>query len=381
MIPLVQRRSLIGLLTSSFLLINIACSSNSVTENEVWEVMIDYPIHHYFSGPLDERIYQLSPDGKRLASLKAIGDSINLVVTDLSDGESRLATNFNDAMVTGYTWVNNDRLLFYTSDELSINAVNYDGGSLRTWTVTTVVCKDECLANEEPVFLMNYTQVLDRLPAKPRRVLITSNHEDTLTPGIYELDVYTGKMFNVEPDLNSEQLYRWPSDGQGRVLQWFEQKDTASDLVFNATTKTWSEVAAGSETPEPSRVELEISNLLAGPQSDLQLADIHIASIDDNRTKAVLVSSAGESEPAYFLYHFKDGLIDSLAGIPTELAMIKDHPSRIRVELIVVDDKYEHYRPYDKARPLTDGRTTVGRLSNWDIADRAAALRSGGNRK
>ena len=82
MISLIQRRLSTGLFLSLFLSMNIACSSNSVTENEVGEVGIDYPIHHYFSVPLDERIYQLSPDGKRLASLKAIGDSLNLVDTN-----------------------------------------------------------------------------------------------------------------------------------------------------------------------------------------------------------------------------------------------------------------------------------------------------------
>jgi hypothetical protein len=377
----IQRRVLTGLLTSASLVFTLACSSNRTTETETWEVLIDYPIHHYFSGPAEQRIYQLSPDGKRLASLKTTGDFINLVVTDLSSGESRLATNFNDAMVTGYTWVNNDRLLFYTNDELSINAVDYDGGSLRAWTATTVVCKDECLADEEPVFLMTYTQVLDRLATKPKRVLVTSNHEDTLNPGLYELDTYTGKIFNVKPGPDSPQVYRWPSDGRGRVLQWFEQKSAISDLEFNTATETWSEVAFDSAMDESSREEQEVVSLLSGLQSELRLADIRIASIDDNRSKAVLVSTDGESVPVYFLYQFEDGSISPLAGTPMELSMLEENPSRIRVELIVVDNRYQHYTPYDKARPISDARTTTGRLSGWDTAARAAAYRSVGSRK
>ena len=61
--------------------------------------------------------------------------------------------------------------------------------------------------------------------------------------------------------------------------------------------------------------------------------------------------------------------------------MIEENPSRIRVELIVVDGRYHHYVPSDMARPVTGGRSSVSELSGFDIAARAAAFRTLGSRK
>jgi len=375
MVTSVQRRLLSGLLIAVFPVLILSCSSNPASKYEAWEVMVDYPVHHFYSGPVNERVYKLSPDGKKLASLKSHGDFINLVITDLASGKSQLATNFNDAMVTGYTWANNDRLLFYTSDELAIYAVDYDGGTPRIWAITKVVCKDECLATEEPVFLVNYMQVLSRLPADPDHVLVTSNFENILQPDLYKLNINTGKEFAVEADSDKQQLYRWPTDGEGRVLEGdLGQHEVVSFLQFNPASKEWTEVPADTDATRQPVVNPDVASHLARLKREFAVEDIHFSSIDDNRTRAVLMVASAQSAPDYYLYEFADQSISLLAEAPIEVAMIEEDPSRIRVELIVVNDRYQQ-RSMDMARPLSRGPLGNFSRSVSDIAARKAVPR------
>jgi len=370
MVTSVQRRLLSGLLVAVLPVLTLSCSSNPASKAEVWEAMVDYPVHHFYSGPVNERVYKLSPDGKKLASLKAHGDFINLVITDLASGESQLATNFDDVMVTGFTWANNDRLLFYTSDELAINAVDYDGGTPRTFAITRVVCKDECLATEEPVFLVNYMQVLSRLPADPDHVLVTSNFENILQPDLYKLNINTGKAFVVKADSDKQQLYRWPTDGEGRVLEGDPgQHEVVSFLQFNPATKEWTEVPADTDAARQPVVNPDIARRLARLKREFAVEDIHFSSIDDNQTRAVLMVASAPSAPDYYLYEFADQSISLLAEAPMEVAMIEEDPSRIRVELIVVNDTYQQ-RSTNMARPLSRGP-----LGNFSRSTAAIAAR------
>ncbi len=343
MFKTVQRRVFFGLLTAVFPLLIISCASNPASEAEVWEVMVDYPVHHFYSGPVNERIFKLSPDGKKLASLRAHGDFINLVITDLASGKIQLATNFNDAMVTGYTWANNERLLFYTSDELAIHAVDYNGGTPRNFAATNVVCKDECLATDEPVFLVNYRQVLSRLPADPDHVLVASNYENTLQPDLYKLNINTGKEFVVKAGSNKQQLYRWPTDGEGRILEGDPgQHEVVSFLQFNSATREWTEVPVDTDAERQTVVSPDIASHLARLKREFGVEDVHFSSIDDNRTRAVLMVTSAQSAPDYYLYEFADESASLLAEAPKEVAMIEENPSRIRVELIVVNDRYRY---------------------------------------
>ena len=339
-----SRRFVYGLLTVLILTINVSCSSSPAVKTESWEVFVQYPVHHFYSGPINQRIFQLSPDGTKLASLESHGDFINLVITDLSSGTRHLATNFNDVMVTGYTWANNERLLFYTSDELAIHAVDFNGNNGRTYAHTTVVCEDECLASEETVFLVNYVQVMSRLPGKPDRVLVSSNYENVFEPSLYELDIHTGNVIAVNTGGDNPEIYQWPTDGEGRILQATLAADQVESILqFNTTTRVWSEIPAIDNTYEPDK-NIHISGIYNRLEHELNVDNIRISSIDDNQVNAVLMASSDHSTPDYYLYNFEDESISLLASSPSEVALIEASPSQIRVELIAVDETYQHPR-------------------------------------
>lgn len=70
MINLNPRRFYFGLLMIVILTVNISCSSSPATKTERWEGMVQYPVHHFYSGPIEQRIFQLSPDGTKAARRK-----------------------------------------------------------------------------------------------------------------------------------------------------------------------------------------------------------------------------------------------------------------------------------------------------------------------
>jgi len=364
MINLNSGRFISSMLSVFVLIVSASCASNPGVKAEAWEVMVQYPVHHYYSGPVDERIFQLSPDGTKLASLESHGDFINLIITDISSGTRQLATNFDDVMVTGYTWANNNRLLFYTSDELAIYAVDYNGHEGRNYAYTTVVCKDECLATENPVFLVSYVQVMSRLPAKPDLVLVSSNRENILQPSLYELNIHTGNLTPVKTGGGNPEIYRWPVDDEQRILRAGTDADqVASILQFKTSTGEWSEIPAGDDTYQ-SIADTNISRHLAKIQRELDVESIRVSSIDDKQSKAVLITSSGQSTADYYLYDFESGSISLLARNPLEVAMIEENPSQIRVELIVVNQDSLH-RPGEPSFPpyLTFGTRDTNEIS------------------
>ena len=59
---------------------------------------------------------ELSPDGKTLAYLAPHKRRMNLFVKALPDGEVNQLTHGIDRDIQGYTWCNNDRLIYLKAD-------------------------------------------------------------------------------------------------------------------------------------------------------------------------------------------------------------------------------------------------------------------------
>ncbi len=90
----------------------------------------DYEVHdiqHQFTRPVGAELYQLSPDGRRLATLTANGEALNLEVTDLETGETYLATRFETWGISGYTWLSSERLGYTVDRDYELYSVRYDG--------------------------------------------------------------------------------------------------------------------------------------------------------------------------------------------------------------------------------------------------------------
>lgn len=99
------------------------------------------PIEHFFDNP-EFSAAQLSPSGRYLAArVGGKGARERLAVLDLSDNSARVVANFSDADVRDFNWVNDERLLFNSTDKNvgqgdvrygpGLYSVNRDGSDFR----------------------------------------------------------------------------------------------------------------------------------------------------------------------------------------------------------------------------------------------------------
>ena len=70
--------------------------------------------------PLDDFIkkpefagFQVSPNGKELAVLAPIKGRMNLVIMDLETRKPRALTAYEEQDISGFSWGNNERILYY----------------------------------------------------------------------------------------------------------------------------------------------------------------------------------------------------------------------------------------------------------------------------
>ena len=79
--------------------------------------------------------FQLSPDGKYLAAVSPINERRNIAVIDLETRKAQAVTGMQDRDTVGFSWANNDRILFYVDNDdnesFGIFAVTKDGTKTR----------------------------------------------------------------------------------------------------------------------------------------------------------------------------------------------------------------------------------------------------------
>jgi dipeptidyl aminopeptidase/acylaminoacyl peptidase len=102
----------------------------------------DIPVETFFKRAQFHDM-QLSPDGKRLASLVPYRGRDNIVVIDLATRKRTIVTGFETFDVVSYLWINNDRLCLFAADGLTVSGepsykgvgcTDHDGQNFRDFT-------------------------------------------------------------------------------------------------------------------------------------------------------------------------------------------------------------------------------------------------------
>lgn len=161
------------------------------------------PLEDYFRNPQFNQ-FKLSPDGKTLAMLAPFEGYMNIYVDDLEDEAPPQALTQEDIDITGFNWVNNERLLYsmnqYTFGSFErrysggLFAVNKDGTELEALVI--------------PMRYRNSTnsiQFMDRYDADPEKIMVSNNQRRREHPDVFLMDVYTGgmtRLFNNPARIN-----------------------------------------------------------------------------------------------------------------------------------------------------------------------------------
>ncbi len=223
------------------------------------------PVETLFRQP-EFRSFQVSPDGSHLAVIGPWEERGNLFVYDLESGDVRRVTAFTDNQVESFMWANDERLIFWVSDEgypsVGMFAVNKDGRRSR------VLVPAGGAANP-----WAYTDVIHRLPDDREHVLVINNDRRLSYPDVYRLNIYReprhltrrargGTVFaGVEVERNPGKVVGWGTDYDGnvRIATTSDPEEGTSVLVRPEPGGEWIDMAAF-EHEAPSWSPLGISD-------------------------------------------------------------------------------------------------------------------------
>ena len=160
--------------------------------------------------------FQLSPDGKFLAAISPINNRRNIAVIDLETREARAITGMQDRDISGFSWANNDRILFYIdtdgNESFGIFAVNKDGSGLKT------LIKPAETQIKEGSFIVKTASVINRLKEDPKHVLVSTPRQDNgmVIQDVKKMNILNGRQTTVE--LNPGNVAGWLTNEDGDVI-------------------------------------------------------------------------------------------------------------------------------------------------------------------
>ncbi len=160
------------------------------------------PLEDFFRKP-EKVMVRLSPSGKHLAFLEPHQRRLNLVVRDLSTGESKRVTESTARDLGGFAWVSDDRLLYIQDtggdENYRLYAVGRDGSNpLDLTPFESVKC-----------------DLIDELEDDDDEVLFQMNKRNPEVFDVFRLNVHTGEMQMVGE--NPGNVQGWSTDHDGRV--------------------------------------------------------------------------------------------------------------------------------------------------------------------
>lgn len=160
--------------------------------------------------------FQLSPDGTHLAAISPIAERRNIAVINLETYEAQAITNVRDRDIYGFTWANNDRILYFMdkdgNESLGIFAVNKDGSKPRTLIEPA---ENQVRGGSRVV---RSASVVNLLEEDKNHVLVSVPrvYHDTVIQDLKKMNVISGRSSMVER--NPGDISAWITNYDGDVV-------------------------------------------------------------------------------------------------------------------------------------------------------------------
>ncbi|MFC1797326.1 S9 family peptidase [Pseudomonadota bacterium] len=225
-------------------LLSIAVLALLVTQNVFAEKL---PLETFFKKPQFASL-RISPNGKELAVLAPINGRMNVVVMDLATRKPRPVTGHKEQDVTGFSWANNERILYFMdkngSESFGIFAINTDGSMHRT----LVPPLDAQIGDSSS--RIQYAFVLDLLRDEPDYILVSTNERRASYPDVYKMNIYN-KRDKKLVQRNSGNVTNWITDWDGEVIGAGFQEELEVGVLLLNDSGEWEELVR-SRYDEPS---------------------------------------------------------------------------------------------------------------------------------
>ncbi len=192
------------------------------------------PVEYFFKNPKYTSV-TVSPSGKYLAALAPLPGQEesrqNIVVLkadDLQDGNFITAIERGD--VLGYTWANDDRILFTVdadgTESYGLYGVDRTGGGV-----------DDLVTPQVGAGGLRSAQIMDVMEADEDIILITYNKRLAWAPDVFKMNVNTGNTLPVAR--NPGNVTGWVADHEGNVRAAVAIDKRKTELRYRETGGEW----------------------------------------------------------------------------------------------------------------------------------------------
>jgi dipeptidyl aminopeptidase/acylaminoacyl peptidase len=160
------------------------------------------PLEDFFKNP-EKSSYQISPEGGYFSFMAPVESRMNVFVQGVDSKVAVQVTFEKERDVAGYTWANDNRLIFLKDnagdENYKLFAVDRDGKNLMGLTDFDKVL----------------TQIIDDLPDNPEEMIIGMNRRDPQVFDAYRINIITGKMKLIAE--NPGNISEWMCDHDGKL--------------------------------------------------------------------------------------------------------------------------------------------------------------------
>lgn len=201
----------------------IACKNSSTDNNE--KIMKNanlIPLEDFFKNP-QKTAYALSPDGQYLAYLAPYQDRKNIFVQKIGDTTAQRITSITDRDLSGFDWVNNDRIVYvrdFGGDEnFHLFSIGSDGKNEKDLTPFPNV----------------RVEVIDELDEDENHLLIGMNKRNPEIFDPYRLNINTGELTQVAE--NPGNITTWICDHDGQLRAAIATDGVNNSILYRENEK------------------------------------------------------------------------------------------------------------------------------------------------
>jgi dipeptidyl aminopeptidase/acylaminoacyl peptidase len=174
-------------------------------------------LEDFFKNP-EKSSYQISPEGTRFSYRAPYQDRMNIFVQEIGKDEAVQITFETDRDIAGYTWANNNRILYLKDnggdENYKLYGVDIDGGNL------------VCFTDFENV----RAGIIDRLDDIPNEIIISMNKRNPQVFDPYRLNIETGEMTMLYE--NPGNISDWLTDHEGKLRVALAVTDMVNTTVL-----------------------------------------------------------------------------------------------------------------------------------------------------
>lgn len=178
------------------------------------------PLEDFFKNP-KKSAYALSPDGQYLAYLAPYKNRKNIFVQKIGSETSKRVTNVTDRDLSGFSWGNNDRLLYvrdFGGDE-----------NFHLFSVTKDGADEKDLTPFENV----RAEIIDNLPEDEHHLIVGTNQRNAQIYDPYRLNINTGALTLLAE--NPGNISSWITDHDGKLRAATATDGVNTSILYRAT--------------------------------------------------------------------------------------------------------------------------------------------------